>query len=447
MPTQPIRQRYVDQVKLDATGAGSIEFTMKADFLLTQTTWKVTGVNGAKPTKQATAVNTINGEDWEGTYSGNQDSSGSMHLLITSDILRCQWTGGDANATAQLTLRGVEYPAGTGMQLYQAGGAGGPPVAGSAGPSNPILGGTTLIRDAIQSSNFQTGVSGWQIATSGTAEFYAAIIRGTLSADGGNVLVNDSGLFVTGSQQKVSIIDSGLYVEELPLNGGRVIIAGAPGFGGIMFLQPENSTVGGILFVPAQIYAARDETLTASRPYLKLVSPAIDSTPDLHTAQLILHGQISSSGTDDSYAEINASEFRLNSAKFSRPNVVGTFSQNIPTGAVTQINTVTAVQDSYGILNTSAFVLPRAGTWEIGITGRWASNATGQRQLRMQLNGVDYYYMPEATAVAGTLQGQLMVIRDTFAAADQINFQAFQNSGGNLVIGNGARCWAELIEG
>jgi len=32
MGTKPIRQRYVDQIKLDASGAGEVSFTMRADF-------------------------------------------------------------------------------------------------------------------------------------------------------------------------------------------------------------------------------------------------------------------------------------------------------------------------------------------------------------------------------------------------------------------------------
>ena len=43
-----------------------------------------------------------------------------------------------------------------------------------------ILAGTVLIAEAIQSQNFVTGVSGWQITAAGNAEFNNATIRGTL---------------------------------------------------------------------------------------------------------------------------------------------------------------------------------------------------------------------------------------------------------------------------
>lgn len=45
--------------------------------------------------------------------------------------------------------------------------------------SNPIVGGTTLIRPAIQSPNYSAGVAGWSINKDGTAEFNNVVIRGT----------------------------------------------------------------------------------------------------------------------------------------------------------------------------------------------------------------------------------------------------------------------------
>ena len=376
---KPIKQRYVDQVRLNASGNGSIEFTMRGDFLLMVETWSVVNsanVNGV-PTKQSTAITTIDGFPFEGTYSGNQDSSNTGHMCEANTVVRCDWTGGDANAIATFTLRGIEYPAGEGMKLYDSsGGAGGPPGPGS-GPSNPILGGTVLIRDAIKSRNFVAGVSGWQIATTGNAEFNAATIRGTLSADNGNVLVNDAGLIITGTQQKVSILDSGLYVEELPLStGAQVLLAGAAGFGGIMFLRPENSAVGGILFVPGAIYSGRDETLTDSRPYIKVMSPAIDSTPDLHTAQLVLHGQLSSSGTDDSYAEIIGSALQVNgmlnlgNAGAIPEDQVAANTNNGTTTSTTFVNSLTTT----GIHGTT-FVAPPSGSVYV-IAGAVAANNT-----------------------------------------------------------------------
>lgn len=57
---------------------------------------------------------------------------------------------------------------------------------------NPIVGLEELIREAIRSKNFVTGVSGWRIARDGTAEFSAIIIRGSGTADA--VVIGPSGL-------------------------------------------------------------------------------------------------------------------------------------------------------------------------------------------------------------------------------------------------------------
>lgn len=302
MPTKPIRQRYVDQVKLDATGSGSISFTMRADFLLTQTIWRVTPPSNITSPKQTTAVCTINADDWEGTYSGNQDQSGSMHMMIASDVFTCTWTGGDPNGVAQLTLRGVEYPPGTGMDIYSTGSGSGPPVAGSAGPSNPILGGNVLIRTAIQSRNFQAGSAGWQITAAGAAEFNSAVIRGSLSADNGNVLVNDTGVTITGTQQVVTIVDGGLFVRENPNTGSYLQLAAAASFGGLIFLEPDNSITPGVTYDPAAMYAAADETLTSSRPFLILASPNVHGKGH---SSIALRGQASDSVTDDSFIELS----------------------------------------------------------------------------------------------------------------------------------------------
>lgn len=50
--------------------------------------------------------------------------------------------------------------------------------------SNPIVAGNTLVRDAIQSEGFVTGVTGWSIQRNGNAEFNDVAIRGTVEISG-----------------------------------------------------------------------------------------------------------------------------------------------------------------------------------------------------------------------------------------------------------------------
>lgn len=51
--------------------------------------------------------------------------------------------------------------------------------------SDPILAGSTLIRPAIQSPDYEPGVSGWSINADGTSEFNGGMFRGAVLLDGG----------------------------------------------------------------------------------------------------------------------------------------------------------------------------------------------------------------------------------------------------------------------
>lgn len=109
---------------------------------------------------------------------------------------------------------------------------------------NPIIGLEELIRSAIRSKNFESGVSGWRISREGDAEFNAIIIRGTIGdaiiigpSSGSQVIVNVSGgsarlLFPTNSPTEdiaariASAIDfDGTPTEVLALgiNGPSVV--------------------------------------------------------------------------------------------------------------------------------------------------------------------------------------------------------------------------------
>lgn len=223
----PINQRYVQSVVLDATGAGSVTIVPRADFACSQTTWRVQGGTG---TNQSTAQVELNGDFWQGTYSGNNDASPASRLITNTDIVECDWTGGPPGGTATLTMFGVEYPAGTGI----------PPPAGNGGPGNPILGGTTLIRDAIQSEDYVPGVSGWSIFRDGSAELNNVVLRGSLLAKA----ANGSYVFIHNDA-----------------TGGRIDI------------RPPDSA--GTVITPAEI-AATVTNPKSGAPALAVIGPVID---------------------------------------------------------------------------------------------------------------------------------------------------------------------------
>lgn len=63
-----------------------------------------------------------------------------------------------------------------------------------SGFTNDAVGGTTLVRPAIESPNFVTNVSGWQIAQDGSAQFNNITIRGVF--EGIDIVINSQGLFL-----------------------------------------------------------------------------------------------------------------------------------------------------------------------------------------------------------------------------------------------------------
>jgi hypothetical protein len=110
-----VRQRYVQSVRLDASGAGTVTFTANGDVLIQISRVIVVGPGGAANVLQTTANIDVNGDAIDGSQAGNNDTSDTQHLMLAGDILTCRWTGGDVGATATLTLRGIQYEAGQGM--------------------------------------------------------------------------------------------------------------------------------------------------------------------------------------------------------------------------------------------------------------------------------------------------------------------------------------------
>lgn len=97
-----------------------------------------------------------------------------------------------------------------------------------SGFQDPIVAGNTLVREAIESENFETGFTGWRIATDGTAEFNDLFTRGTFTTGpppdprieiGGGSLPtidfynDDPGTHIDGPGQ-IQAIDDQLYLSS-----------------------------------------------------------------------------------------------------------------------------------------------------------------------------------------------------------------------------------------
>lgn len=121
--------------------------------------------------------------------------------------------------------------------------------------SNPITGGQgALVRPAIKSPNFLTGVSGWSIKKDGSAEFNNVVIRGT----------------------------TGNAVEIGPSTGSQVIIRTSGGAGVIEFPthSPSEATTGRIISSRINPGAANENIV------LQFRGPAVDGATDFVTLGL-----------------------------------------------------------------------------------------------------------------------------------------------------------------
>lgn len=146
--------------------------------------------------------------------------------------------------------------------------------------TNPIVGGTTLVRSAIQSQNYVAGTSGWAIKANGFAEF------ADLSIVNGTIVVK----FIDGSYQKIY---GGNYTYH---NASTATVPGT-----WLALQPPNQV--GSTYQPGVIGA----TEFGPQPAVVIASPWDSALPSDWTSQI----NLGSRGTAGGSAEIDMSAERI----------------------------------------------------------------------------------------------------------------------------------------
>ena len=110
--------------------------------------------------------------------------------------------------------------------------------------NNPIVGsGNQLVRNAIQSRNFVTGLTGWIIRKDGSAEF------------NGDVIINNGELFIQDPD--------GSYVRIFDEN---------PGNGAVILIRPAN--VSGATIDPAQIISGSSSGPATA--FLQIIGPNVN---------------------------------------------------------------------------------------------------------------------------------------------------------------------------
>lgn len=177
----------------------------------------------------------------QNTNSGSTGAAAQGAIdLMDGETLFVVWRGGDVGATATATFVGNTIP------FDQIG-------SSTITWADPIAAGDgSLVYPQIKSPDFQTGVSGWILRRDGSVEFSSAVIRGSLSAGGGTVVVNDLGITVTdndSTQQYAILRDGGFVARNNPDDGQHVQIFS----GGIALTTPNPTPNGnvpdfGILF-------------------------------------------------------------------------------------------------------------------------------------------------------------------------------------------------------
>lgn len=202
---------------------------------------------------------------------------------------------------------------------------------------NSVVGGTVLVRSAIESQNFVTGATGWQIKADGTAEFNNVIIRGgtvisgtSLYYDGppaaGNLILSLSATAGTDSYGNAYVKGVGVYNSsgdqiqlvdsDLTLTGadGSTVILTANGFYGNGIYQTPPAASDGSSVWEAGAVVADFSSGTPDSPYLSIYSPFEDSHATAATIVL--------TGAD---ANDNPTSIDLNADTVSVPSGGGDF--------------------------------------------------------------------------------------------------------------------------
>lgn len=264
-----------------------------------------------------------------------------------------------------------------------------------SGFNNPVVGGTKLVREAIQSPDFQTGVEGWSINQDGSAEFHDVTLTGgslvvTSSGEGvfvyagapaaGNLIASIASAAGTDAHGNAYPVGFATFATD----GSHITINSTSGTDEIS-LQPPAQT--GATFDPATIDTSSAPDKSA---YLLLTSPH-ETGSGSGVAQLQLEG---SDGLDvNTHAFVLADQTEVvgdfqvdgSASVLAALAVGGLFTaDNIAAGSVnitpSAANTPTGKAVSYGPLsgtNFFAFATPVTGVPGTTVTGVGVTSVTG----------------------------------------------------------------------
>lgn len=128
---------------------------------------------------------------------------------------------------------------------------------------------------------------------------------------------------------------------------------------------------------------------------------------------------------------------------FPRVRVNRNTTQSLTTGTAAAISFNTEQHDlgsgMWVVGSPTRLTVPsgQGGMYMVGAAAEFAANATGNRQIQTMINGSEHYRITIPSVGSGLATRVVTAGMVSLAAADFVEFNCFQDSGGNLNLTNG----------
>lgn len=328
-------------VTLDGSGYGVVQFQPNGSIA------RLTNIFVQVSSVTAQAVCRIYRGQLDTAHIINQTNSGSTGAaasgtvdVMDGEILYVEWTGGTPGAVATVTFVGHVIPFSMVASSYQL--TWDNPIAANDG---------SLIFPALKSPNYVAGVAGWQIARNGDVEFNDAVIRGSLIAGNGEIVLDDNGLRINDPSGSFVVIDP---------DGTRVDVQ----------MNPPDSATPGVVFDPAHLYTSISIPAD-NQASLFIESPSIVSPSLTDSSYISLRGE----GQNGRQSQIFMSAEIVNFAATDSVIVGGELLTLGPvTGNSSPANSAAIGAAFTTILSTPAMDWRENRAYQIEIGGRISSN-------------------------------------------------------------------------
>ncbi len=130
----------------------------------------------------------------------------------------------------------------------------------------------------------------------------------------------------------------------------------------------------------------------------------------------------------------------------NRAHALAVLSKTLTTGVGTTLDVASVLYNVGGLYTSgNTFTIPVDGIYEVGMAIRYATNATGSRQARLDVDASTAYYYVEKTALSGQNTNLGFSIEEQFTSGQVISFAGLQASGGNLALTGYNRGWIRLL--